>query len=131
MAYWLLKTEPDTYGFADLERDGSTRWDGVRNATALRHIREMKPGDHCVVYHTGDERAAVGLATVNTPPYPDPDAGDEKLAVVDIQADRRLPRPVPLAELKASPLFAKSQLVRMSRLSVAPLTEEQYRAIVK
>ena len=130
MAYWLLKTEPETYSFDDLERDRETRWDGVRNPTALRHIRAMQPGDQCVIYHSGDERAAVGLATVTSAPYPDPEAGDQRLAVVDVEAGKRLSRPVSLAELKASPLFAESPLVRLSRLSVVPLTEEQFHAIV-
>ena len=129
MAYWLLKTEPETYSFADLERERATRWDGVRNATALQHIRSMQPVDRCVIYHSGGERAAVGLARVQTAPYADPEAGDEKLAVVDVQAERRLSRAVPLAELKANPLFAGSPLVRISRLSVVPLTDEQFRAI--
>jgi predicted RNA-binding protein with PUA-like domain len=129
MAYWLLKTEPDSYSFDDLERDGETRWDGVRNPTALRHLRSMRPGDGCVIYHTGEERQAVGLATVTTPPYADPEAGDERLVVVDVRAQRRLPRPVPLTALKADPRFADSPLLRMGRLSVVPLTEEQFRAI--
>jgi predicted RNA-binding protein with PUA-like domain len=129
MACWLLKTEPDAYSFDDLERDQETRWDGVRNPTALLHIRTMRPGDGCVIYHTGAERQAVGLATVTTAPYPDPEAGDARLAVVDVRAGRRLARPVPLADLKANPLFADSPLLRISRLSVVPLTDEQYRAL--
>ena len=129
MAYWLLKTEPDAYSFDDLERDQETRWDGVRNPTALLHIRTMRPGDGCVIYHTGAERQAVGLATVTTEPYPDPEAGDARLTVVDVRAGRGLARPVPLADLKANPLFADSPLLRISRLSVVPLTAEQYRAL--
>src|SRR5689334_8351609 len=109
MAYWLLKTEPDAYSFDSLEREHETRWDGVRNATALGHIRAMRPGDAAVIYHTGDERRAVGLATVTTAPYPDPEAIDNaagKLVVVDVRAERRLPEPVTLATLKAHPAFA-------------------------
>lgn len=131
MAYWLLKTEPGTYSFADLEREQATRWDGVRNPTALRHIREMRPSDRCVIYHSGAERAAVGLAEVTTEPYADPEAGDPKLAVVDVRAVRRLPQPLSLATLKADPRFAGSPLVRLSRLSVVPLTEEQYEALTR
>ncbi len=130
MAYWLLKTEPGSYSYADLERDGETRWDGVRNPTALQHIRAMQPGDTCVVYHSGDERQAVGLASVVTAPCADPEADDPRWAVVDLRAERRLDPPVPLAALKANPLFADSPLVRISRLSVVPLTEAQFKAIV-
>ncbi len=130
MAYWLLKTEPGTYSFDDLEREGETRWDGVHNPTALGHIRRMRPGDACVIYHSGDVRAAVGLATVTTEPYPDPEGGDPKLVVVDVRAGQRLDPPVPLAVLKADPLFAASPLLRIPRLSVVPLTEAQYQAIV-
>jgi len=129
MAYWLLKTEPGSYSYADLERDGETRWDGVRNPTALQHIRAMQPGDTCVVYHSGDERQAVGLASVITAPYADPEPGDPRWAVVDVRAERRLDPPVPLAAFKADPLFAASPLVRISRLSVVPLTEAQFKAI--
>ena len=131
MAYWLLKTEPGTYSYADLERDGETRWDGVRNPTALQHIRAMQPGDTAVIYHSGDERQAVGLATVVTAPYADPEGGDPRWAVVDVHAARRLDPPVPLAALKADPLFADSPLVRISRLSVVPLTEAQFKVITR
>jgi predicted RNA-binding protein with PUA-like domain len=129
VAYWLLKTEPGTYSWGDLLREGETRWDGVRNATALQHIRTMQPGDSCVIYHSGDERQAVGLATVTTPAYADPEAGDPRWAVVDIKAERAVEPPVTLATLKANPLYAESPLVRISRLSVVPLTEEQFRVI--
>ena len=129
MAYWLLKTEPSAYSFDDLERENKTRWDGVRNPTALQHIRAMQPGDDAVIYHSGDERQAVGLARVVTAAYPDPAQNDPKLAVADIQLAKRFERPVPLAELKNSPLFAESPLVRISRLSVVPLNEAQFQAI--
>jgi predicted RNA-binding protein with PUA-like domain len=129
MAYWLLKTEPDDYSYDDLERDGSTRWDGVRNPTALGHIRQMRPGDRCVIYHTGGVRTAVGLAEVTTEPYPDPEVDDPRRTVVDVRAAGRLPRPVTLAEIKADPRFEGSPLLRISRLSVVPLTPEQYHAL--
>jgi len=131
MAFWLLKTEPSTYSYGDLEREPekTTRWDGVRNATALQHIRAMQPRDNCVIYHSGDQRQAVGLATVTTPTYADPEAGDPRWAVVDVRAERRVEPPVTLATLKASPVFAESPLVRISRLSVVPLTEAQFRLI--
>src|SRR5919201_6614383 len=89
VAYWLLKTEPSTYSFDDLRREGQTRWDGVRNPTALRHIHSMKPGDTCVIYHSGGERAAVGLATVTTEAYVDPERYSEQFAVVDVKAGPR------------------------------------------
>ena len=129
MAYWLLKTEPSTYSFEDLEREKETRWDGVRNNTALQHIRTMKPGDEAIIYHSGDVRSAVGLAEITTEAYVDPEAGDDRLAVVDLKATRRLSDPVTLGTIKADPRFAESPLVRISRLSVVPLTPEQFRAL--
>jgi len=129
MAYWLLKTEPSTYSFAQLEVERETRWDGVRNATALQHIRTMQPGDLAIIYHSGDERSAVGLAEITTPPYADPEGDSEKWAVVDIRVTRRLSSPVTLAAIRSDPLFAESPLVRISRLSVVPLTEAQFRAL--
>jgi predicted RNA-binding protein with PUA-like domain len=129
MSYWLLKTEPNAYSYQDLERDRRTRWDGVRNATALLHIRQMRLGDGCIIYHTGDVRAAIGLATVASDPYVDPDGDSEKWVVVDVEVGRPLPRPVPLADVKSDPAFQDSPLLRISRLSVVPLTDAQYRAI--
>lgn len=126
---WLLKTEPDDYSYADLERDGRAAWDGVTNPAALKNLRAMQVGERAVVYHTGDERAAVGLARVVRAAYPDPAADDVKRVVVDLEPLRRLPRAVTLGELKASPLFADSPLVRQGRLSVVPLTPEQWNAI--
>jgi len=126
MNFWLLKTEPDHYSYADLERDGATIWDGVANNTALMHIRTMQPGDLALIYHTGDQRQAVGLAEITSPPYPDPRAGDPKLVVVDLRPLRRLPQPVTLAAVKADPAFADFALVRQGRLSVVPVTPEQW-----
>ena len=124
--FWILKSDPDTYGFDELVRDRKTVWDGVSNALALKHIRSMAKGDHAFVYHTGDEKALVGLARIASDPYPDPKAGDPKLAVVDLEAGERLPRPVTLAEVKADPAFAELGLVRMSRLSVIPVPADQW-----
>lgn len=124
---WLVKTEPGTYGYDDLEREGGTRWDGVSNPAAVRNLRAMKEGDRVVVYHTGDEKAAVGLAEVTRAAYADPKRPN--LAVVDLAPRGRLPRPFALAEMKALPVFADSPLVRQGRLSVVPLTAEQMRAI--
>jgi len=130
MNFWLLKTEPDHYSYADLERDGATIWDGVANNTALMHIRTMQPGDLALIYHTGDQRQAVGLAEITSPPYPDPRAGDPKLVVVDLRPLRRLPQPVTLAAVKADPAFANFALVRQGRLSVVPVTPEQWRKLL-
>ena len=127
---WLVKTEPGTYSYADLEREGRAVWDGVTNPVALRNLRAMQAGELVVVYHTGDERAAVGLARVARAAYPDPRAGAARLVVVDLEPVRRLPAPVPLAALKQSPLFADSPLVRQGRLSVVPLTEQQGQALL-
>ena len=124
--FWLLKTEPDNYSYADLERDGATVWDGVGNNTALMHIRTMQPGDLALIYHTGAERQAVGLAEITSAPYADPQAGDPKLVVVDLRPLRRLPQPVTLAAVKADPEFADFALVRQGRLSVVPVTTEQW-----
>ena len=126
MNYWLLKTEPEAYAYADLERDQATAWDGVSNNAALIHIRNMRPGDLALIYHTGDERRAVGLAEVTSAPYPDPKLDDPKLVVVDVRPLRPLGRPVSLADVKADPAFADFALVRQGRLSVVPVSPEQW-----
>lgn len=128
---WLLKTEPSTYGYADLERDRRTTWDGVTNPVALKNLRAMKTGDAIFIYHTGDEKAVVGTALVTRPAAPDPKLRDPRLVVVEIEATGRLPRPVSLAELKALPVFAESPLVRQGRLSVVPLTKAQWTALLR
>ena len=128
--FWLLKTEPDHYSYADLERDGATVWDGVSNNAALMHIRNMRLGDLALIYHTGEERQAVGVAEVTSEPYPDPKAGDAKLVVVDVRPLRRLPRPVTLASVKADPAFGDFALVRQGRLSVVPVAPEQWRRLL-
>ena len=123
---WLLKTEPGNYSYADLERDGATVWDGVSSNATLLHLRKMRPGDMALIYHTGDERQAVGLAEITSAPYADPRAGDPKLVVVDVRPLRRLARPVTLAQVKADTSFAGFALVREGRLSVVPVTPEQW-----
>lgn len=130
MNRWLVKTEPNEYSFADLASAVRDRWDGVKNPLALKHMRSMKPGDLVMVYHTGNVRAVVGLAQVVSDPYPDPDANDEKLVVVDLEATRPLSRPVTLAEIKADPAFQEWELVRNSRLSVMPVPEELWERIL-
>lgn len=127
---WILKSEPSTYSFDDLLRDRRAVWDGVRNAAALIHLRAMRRGDGVLVYHSGAERAVVGLARVDRDPFPDPAAGDPRFVAVGLEADQRLSRPVPLAALKAEPLFADLGLVRISRLSVMPVTAAQWRRIL-
>ena len=119
--YYLLKTEPSTYGFADLQKEESTIWDGVTNPVALKNLRNMQKGDKLVIYHTGDEKSAVGTAAVESV-----DASDMKNPRVRIKAGKLIPHSVSLAEMKTSQLFSESPLVRQGRLSVVPLTKEQY-----
>jgi|SRR5580658_988634 predicted RNA-binding protein with PUA-like domain len=119
---YLLKTEPTVYSFADLQRENTTIWDGVTNPVALKNLRAMKPGDQLIIYHTGDEKSAVGTATVVSV-----DASDPKNPQVKIKAGKPLPKPVTLAEVKANRLFADSPLVRQGRLSVVPLTDAQHK----
>ena len=119
---YLLKTEPSEYSFADLQRDKSTVWDGVHNPVALRNLGQMKSGDRLVIYETGDHKTAVGLAAVVSV-----DASDPKDPQVKIKAGGAVKKPRTLAEIKANKLFSDSPLVRMGRLSVVPLTSEQYK----
>ncbi|WP_428937319.1 EVE domain-containing protein [Fontivita pretiosa] len=129
MAYWLVKTEPDSYSFDDLIRQKRTVWDGVTNALALKHIRNMKKGDLALVYHTGEQRAVVGVARIVSDPYPDPAAHDSRIVVVDLEPMRRLPRPVTLDQIKADPTFAGWELLRISRLSVMPVPAKMWKRI--
>jgi predicted RNA-binding protein with PUA-like domain len=129
--YWLLKSDPEEYGFDDLMKDGFAVWDGVANNLALQNLRKMKKGDTILIYHTGDEKALVGLATATSDPYPDPKAGNEKLAVIDLKPKKRVKRPVTLGEIKALPEFAEFQLVRMSRLSVMPVSVDEYKRLAE
>jgi predicted RNA-binding protein with PUA-like domain len=131
LAYWLLKTEPDCYAWDDLVRDKSAVWDGVSNALALKHMRTMKKGDLALVYHTGDERAAVGVAEVRSGPYPDPKEADERLAVVDVRPKRKLARPVTLSDIKADPTFEGWQFLRIGRLGVVPVPEPMWERILE
>ena len=124
MSDYLLKTEPTEYSFADLQKDGATEWDGVSNPVALRNLREMKPGDRLIIYETGDRKSAVGTASVVSVQVSNP-----KSPVVKIKAGKPVAKPVPLSEIKANKLFATSPLVKIGRLSVVPLTKEQYSAL--
>lgn len=119
MAYWLLKSEADSYGWNDLVRDGRTEWDGVRNAAAAGHLRTMQPGDSTLFYHSGKDKAAVGIATITRAAKPDGDDG--RWVSVEIAPDRPLPRPVTLAAMKAEGKLAALSMLRQSRLSVSPV----------
>ena len=122
---YLLKTEPTVYSFANLEKEKTTSWDGVTNPVAVRHLREMKPGEALIIYHTGDERSAVGTASVVSV-----ETGDPKTPQVKIKVGSAIASPKTLAEIKAHKLFADSPLVRQGRLSVVPLSDAQYRWLV-
>jgi predicted RNA-binding protein with PUA-like domain len=129
MAYWLFKEEPEHYSLEDLFRDKQTTWAGVENNLALKHLRSVQKGDHVFYYHTGKEKAVVGVMEVVKGPYPDPKRDEARLVVVDVKPIRRLNRPVSLAEIKANPKFADFALVRISRLSVMPVTDEHWAEI--
>ncbi len=129
MAYWLFKEEPDHYSLEDLFRDKRAVWAGVENNLALKHLRSAQKGDHVLYYHTGKEKAVVGVMEVVKSAYPDPARDDERLVVVDVKPVRRFDRPVSLAEIKSNPKFADFALVRISRLSVMPVTNEQWAEI--
>lgn len=121
---YLLKTEPSTYSFADLQREKATIWDGVTNPVALKNMRAMKPNDRLVIYHTGDEKSAVGTASVVSV-----DTADAKSPQVKIKAGKAIAKPLSLAEIKANKAFADSPLVRQGRLSVVPLTAAQWKTL--
>jgi predicted RNA-binding protein with PUA-like domain len=123
MAAWLFKTEPSDYAFADLLRDKQVVWEGVSNALALIHLRGVKKGDVIVIYHTGAEKRAVGLAVATGASYADPKLGDPKRAVVDLKPGKALAQPVALATFKTDSVLRTTELVRNSRLSVMPLTD--------
>jgi predicted RNA-binding protein with PUA-like domain len=128
-SYWILKTEPSTYSFDTLLAEKTATWDGVANPVAVRHIRSMRPGDQVMIYHTGSEKALVGLASVNGAPVDDPN--DSKLAVVPLKAGERLKKPVTLAAIKADPGFADLALVRQGRLSVVPVPPDLWTRLLK
>ena len=131
MARFLMKTEPSSYSFAKLQHDKRAVWDGVSNPVALKHLATIRKGDTVVVYHTGEERQAVGLAIAASDAYPDPMLKDPKRPVVDLAADRPLPKPVTLAQVKADPLLKTSDLARLPRLSVMPFSEAQFKRLLQ
>jgi predicted RNA-binding protein with PUA-like domain len=130
MAYWLLKTEPQDYSWADLAQDGRTVWNGVKNPLALKYLRTMQPTDEALIYHTGIERRVVGVAEIVTLPYPDPAVDDPLRVVVEIKAVRSLPQPVTLAQIKQGN-FTGFDLIRLPRLSVVPVPTEYWQRILQ
>ncbi len=126
---WLFKTEPSVYSFQQLEKDKKTIWDGVANNLALKNLKDIKKGELILIYHTGDERQAVGVARALGGAYPDPDKKDPKALVVDVEAVKRLPHPVTLTEVKANKQLADFDLVRLGRLSIMKVSDEQWKAI--
>lgn len=129
MAYWLLKTEPNTYSFEDLERDKTTEWDGVRNYQARNHLKAMSVGDRCMIYHSGKERSVVGFAEVTKAAYPDPEADDPQWVNVDIKVVKSTRNAVTLAQMKAEKALAEMALIRQSRLSVCPMTRAEWQVV--
>ncbi len=128
---WILKTEPHDYSFADLLRDGETVWDGVRAPAAIKNLWLMQPGQLALIYHTGKERAVVGVGQVASSPYPDPSTGAQRYPVVRVRAVSLLPSPVTLAKIKDSGLFPDWELVRLPRLSVIPVDESQMKTLME
>jgi len=129
MARWLMKSEPESYGWADLVRDGATEWDGVRNNAARLHLKAMRQGDEAFFYHSMSDKAVVGIMRVTRGAEPDPKATD--WVRVRVEPVRALERPVTLAEIKAEPALAKMELIRQSRLSVAPVRDDEWDTILR
>jgi predicted RNA-binding protein with PUA-like domain len=123
---WLFKTEPSVYSYQQLEKDKKTMWDGVANNLALKNLKDIKKGDLILIYHTGDERQAFGIARALGGAYPDPGKDNPRMLVVDIEAVKPLPKPVTLAEVKANKKLANFDLVRLSRLSIMKVSDEQW-----
>ena len=131
MNYWLVKSEPEAYAWSQLAKDGVTAWTGVRNFAARLHLRAMKSGDRAFFYHSGDEKSVGGLARVVKEAYPDPTATEGDWSCVDLAPERALARPVKLAEIKADRILKEMALARQSRLSVSPVTREQFERLLK
>lgn len=129
MAHWLMKSEPESYGWNDLVRDGGTEWDGVRNNAARLHLKAMKPGDTAFFYHSMSDKAVVGIMRITREAGPDPKDAD--WVSVHVEPIKALPRPVTLAEIKAQPKLAKMELIRQSRLSVAPVRDDEWQTLLK
>ena len=131
MNYWLVKQEPDSYSFADFTKEKKTDWTGVRNYTARNNLKAMKKGDKVFYYHSGEGKEVVGLATVSKTYFPDPTASDGDWVAVELQAGKAIKSPVTLAAIKANPKLKDIALVRLSRLSVVPLTEDEFNEILR
>ena len=129
--YWLVKQEPSTYSYDKLEKEKKTVWDGVHNNLALKHIRLMKKGDQALFYHTGDEKRAIGIIKITRDPYPNPKEDDKRFVVVDVKPVARLKRPVTLDEIKKDSIFKNWERLRISRLSVMPVPQKLWYAIIK
>ena len=127
---WLFKSDPEHYSYQNLENDKKTVWDGISNNLALKHLRNVRKGDEVMIYHSGGERAVVGLGVVQSDPYPDPKGKDARLMVVDLAASGRLARPVRLDETKGQRDLKDFDLVRLPRLSVMPVSEKQWKALL-
>ncbi len=129
--FWLVKQEPSSYSWSDFKKEGKTNWTGVRNYTARNNLRKMRQGDEVLFYHSGEDKAVVGIARVKRPAYPDPTASEGDWSAVDLVPIKALARPVTLAEIKQAPRLRKMQLIRQSRLSVMPLTKVEFESILK
>lgn len=129
MAHWLMKSEPESYSWDDLVRDRRTEWDGVRNNAARLHLRAMKPGDEAFLYHSMSDKAVVGIMRIAGDPHPD--AKDQAWVAVPVEPVRKLKRPVTLAEIKAEPALKDMELIRQSRLSVAPVRDEEWAKVLE
>ena len=131
MNYWLVKQEPESYSFADFQKEGKTDWTGVRNFTARNNLKEMKVGDNVFYYHSGGDKAVVGFAKVTKAAFPDPTADEGAWVAVELEAGKTLKRPVTLAEIKANKKLADMKLVKLSRLSVSPVTKDEWDEIIE
>lgn len=123
---WLFKTEPSEYSYDDLEREAKAVWDGVTNSLALKHLRQVRMGDEILIYHSGDEKAIIGLAQAVSDPYPNPREDDDKLIVINLKPKRRLVRPITLSEIKVIEEFKEFDLLRLPRLSVIPIPDNYW-----
>jgi predicted RNA-binding protein with PUA-like domain len=131
MNYWLVKSEPEAYSWSQFVKDGATAWTGVRNFAARNHLRAMKRGDVVFFYHSGEEKSVVGLACATKEFHPDPTAEEGDWSCVDLKAEKPLAKPVTLAQIKADKILHEMTLVKQSRLSVSPLTHEQFRRLLE
>lgn len=130
-AHWLVKSEPNAYSFADLQRDGSTVWDGVRNNAAALHLKAMKVGDEALFYHSQEGKEIVGIARITRTAFPDPGDPSGRFVAVELAPVKNLPKPVTLADMKAAPALSGMAMIRQSRLSVSPVTKAEWDAILK